>query len=376
MKLTCEREKLLHGFQTVAGIAPSRSPKAILQNVKLEATSGHVTLVATDLEVGIRTELSGFEVEADGDVLLPIGRFGAILRESPDEKLLMESDGRKILVRGAQSEFQLPAADPDEFPTVSAFEEQVYLTLPVRFFREMIRRTVFATDTESSRYALGGILMEVSPEGITAVATDGRRLARQQGPVEVGEGYQGSENATIIPSRAMTLMERALTDNEDNVMLAARENDVLVKSQGVTIYARLVEGRFPKWRDVFPRMDDALQLEIAAGPFFAAVRQAAIVTSEDRRGVEFTFGEGRILLAGHGAERGESHVELPIAYDGAEVRVILDPRYLNDFLKVLEPDKVFTLAIKDPESAVVCTTDDGYAYVIMPLAADQQQPTS
>ena len=80
-------------------------------------------------------------------------------------------------------------------------------------------------------------------------------------------------------------------------------------------------------------------VELAVGPFCAAVRQAAIVTSDERRGVDFTFGEGKVVLAAHGAEYGESHVELPIAYDGAGVAITLDPRYLSDFLSVLAPTR-------------------------------------
>ena len=95
-----------------------------------------------------------------------------------------------------------------------------------------------------------------------------------------------------------------------------------------------------------------------------------IVTSEERRGVDFTFGGGKIVLAGHGAELGESHVELPIAYDGAEIGITLDPRYLSDFLKVLAAEQTFAMELRDAESAAVCRTEDGYAYVIMPLARD------
>jgi len=87
--------------------------------------------------------------------------------------------------------------------------------------------------------------------------------------------------------------------------------------------------------------------------------------------VEFTFGEGKVTLACRGAEAGESHVELPIAYDGAPKSVTLDPRFVSDFLKVLDPEKTFVLEMEDTDSAVVCTTDDNYAYVIMPLARDR-----
>jgi DNA polymerase III subunit beta len=372
MKAICEREKLLHTFQTAASVVPTRSPKPILQNLKLEVAQESATLIGTDMDIGIRIDVPGFVVEQPGNVILPISRFGSILRENSDEKLSLQSDGRKTLVRGDRSEFQLPSENPDEFPDVVAFEETKYHELPARFFREIVRRTVFATDNESSRYALSGVLIELSANGITAVATDGRRLARQEGPATSVGGHKSGETMTIIPTRAMQLIERAIADNEENILLAARENDVLVKSSRATIYTRLVEGRFPKWRDVFPRHDTSAKIELTVGPFYAAVRQAAIVTSEERRGVEFSFGEGKLALAGHGAEYGESHVELPIAYDGEKRVVMLDPRFVNDFLRVLDAETNITVEIRDGETAVVCSTQDGYSYVIMPLARDQR----
>lgn len=369
MKLTCEREKLLHAFQTAASVVPPRSPKPILENVKLEATPERATLMATDLEVGIRIDVPGFEVQAGGDVVLPIRRFGAILRESSDAKLSLESDGNRTLVRGQQSEWQLPGQNPDEFPAVRPFEAERYHQMSARFFRGLVRRTAFATDTESSRYALGGVLVELSAGRIIGVATDGRRLAKQEGPAEAVAGHETLEN-TVIPTRAVQLIERALADNEEEIQLAAGENQVQVKSQRTTVYSRLAEGRYPQWRDVFPKSQETVRVELSVGPFYSAVRQAAIVTTEERRGVDFVFGEGKIALAGHGAEMGESHVELPIAYEGPEIQVKLDPRFVADFLKVLELDQTFTLQLRDAESAVVCQTDDGYSYVIMPLSRE------
>ena len=372
MKMTCEREKLLHAFQAAASVAPARSPKPILQNLKLELTADRGILMGTDLEVGIRIDVPGICVETTGSVVLPIARVLSILRESTDETLAIDSDGRKIQVHGQRSEFQLPSENPDEFPVVAAFEEEKYHEMPARLFREIVRRTVFATDNESSRYALGGVLIELGPDQITAVATDGRRLAKQDGAAKSVGGHELGDRITIIPSRAMQLLDRALGDNDENLQLATRENDVLVRSGRVSMYSRLVEGRFPKWRDVFPRRENAVKIELTVGPFWATVRQAAIVTSEERRGVDFNFGEGKVVLAAHGAEYGDSHVELPIAYDGAPLAITLDPRYLNDFLRVLDPEQTLTLAIRDSESAAVCSTEDGYSYVIMPLARDQK----
>ena len=371
MKISCNREQLLAAFQTAASVAPARSPKEILQNVKIEVTDSVVTLLATDLEVGIRIEVSQVDIEAAGKAVLPKVRFGQILQESSDEKLLLETDEQGIVVRGSSSEFKLPAQNPDEFPAVAEFTEEKFHEVPARLFREMIRRTIFSTDSESSRYALGGIKLEFDENKISAIATDGRRLAKMEGPAMSVGGHSGGEGMTIVPTRAMQTIEKALTDGDAEIQVAARANDVLIKSQRATIFSRLVEGRFPNWQEVFPRWDNPVAIEMTVGPLMAVVRQAAIVTSEESRGVDFSFGDGKLLLAGQTAEIGQSRVELPIAYDGPTIAVKLDPRYVTDFLRVLSPEKTFKLEIRDSESAALFSTDDGYGYVVMPLARDR-----
>lgn len=370
MKVTCDREKLLAAFQTAAAVAPSRSPKPILSNVKMEVTADSAILMATDLEVGIRIQVPGVEVKTAGSAILALSRFGSILRESSDEQLQIEADGQSTLVRGQRSEFKLPAENPQEFPNVAEFSEQKFHELPARLLKELIRRTIFATDNESSRYALGGVLLELAADKVTAVGTDGRRLAKMEGPGRSVGAHQSGDSMTIVPTKAMTLIERALTDGDAEIQIAARPNEVLVRSPRATIYSRLVEGRFPKWRDVFPQRTDAVKIVMNVGPLHSAVRQAAIVTSEESRGVDFTFDKGQLTLSGRAADVGQSHVELPVPFDGPKQSITLDPRYLSDFLKVLDPESTFTLELKDAESAAVCHTDDGYGYVIMPLARD------
>lgn len=371
MKISCDREQLLHAFQTVASVAPSRSPKPILQNVKLEVTDKAVTLLATDLEVGIRHQVSGVDIQSAGVVILSVTRFGSILRESTDETLHLESDGQGTTIRGERSQFRLPAENPAEFPQVTGFEEANFHTVPARLLRELIRRTAFATDNESSRYALGGIKLEVADAHLTAIGTDGRRLAKMTGPVGTTGEAIDSAQTTIVPTRAMTLIERAVAPSDDEVKVAVNGNEFLVHTERATISARMLEGRFPDWKKVFPESGAGVKLDLAVGATLTAVRQAQIATSDESRGVDFTFGEGMLVLSGKAAEVGQSRVELPIGYDGDELTVTLDPRFAIDFLKVLDSDKTFSFEVKDAESAAVCSTDDGYGYVIMPLARDR-----
>ena len=370
MNVRCPREPLLAALQSAAAVVPARSPKPVLTNVKLEAGRDGTVLSATDLEVGIRVEIEGVEVLAPGAVLLPSARLAAIVRESPPGTVFeIQADGTAAVVRAPRSEFRLPAEDPLEFPAVATFPAEACFEISTPLMREIVRRTVFATDNESSRYALGGVLVELAPEGVIAVGTDGRRLAKMEGPAK-SHGGTAPAAQPIVPARAMQLIERCLGGADVPVLIAIRPSEILVRTAGATISARLVDGRFPRWRDVFPERPQAARVPMVAAPLLAAVRQAAIVTSEQSKGVDFSFEPGQLVLAGRSAESGESRVELPIEHAGSTVRIKLDPRFVVDFLRVLDGAAGVSVEITDAQSACVCRTEDGYGYVIMPLAAD------
>jgi DNA polymerase III subunit beta len=372
MKIVCDRESLLSAFQTAALFAPSRSPKEILTNIKLDVDKQGATLSATDMEVGVRVSIEGLDVDAPGSTVLPVVQFGAILRENSDQKLRIDATSKGTVIRGERSEFKLPAADPEEFPAVAKFEETKYHVLPAALFREIIRRTEFATDMESSRYALGGVLFELEANKITAVGTDGRRLAKMEGPAESVAGHKTGDTMTIIRTPSLRAIGRALTDGDSEVHLAARASDVLIRTPRCTFYSRLVEGRFPRWREVFPSRQNAPRIDMTVGPLLSALRQASIVLSAESRGIDFTFADGTLTLAAATAESGQSRVEMPVAYDGPQIVVSLDHRFVQEFLKVLEPEASVALEIENGETAAVFYAgDNAYGYVVMPLSRDR-----
>lgn len=371
MKLIGDREKLASAFQLAASIAQSKSPKEILHNVKIEVTKDKSTLMATDSEAGIRIDVDGIEAVTEGKALLNVSRVGQILKESNDDRLTIESDDSRILIKGQHSEFKLPSANPDEYPTVTGFEEDRYHEIPARLFKEMVRRTSFATDTDSTRFALGGVLLELSGEEVLAVGTDGRRLARMAGKGKSVGGHETMGSATIVPVRSLLLMERSIGDKDEVVHVASRGNDILIRSNRCTMYSRLLEGRYPNWRQVIPDRTDAVVIHLTVGPFYNVIRQAAIVADQESRGLDLEFGNGSLLLSAKTADLGQSRVEMPIDYDGEEIKMKLDYRFLGDFLRVLDPETQFTLHIVNSTSSALLKTDDGYAYVVMPMALDK-----
>ena len=100
MKIVTNREKFLAAFQIAAGIAPSRSPKEVLNNVKIDATDGRVVLMATDLEAGIRLVVEDVQIIVPGRALLNVQRVGNILREASDETLSLETSENTLDIQG------------------------------------------------------------------------------------------------------------------------------------------------------------------------------------------------------------------------------------------------------------------------------------
>lgn len=370
MKLHCHRPTLSTAFQIVSGVVPSRTPKDILKNVKLQVGGGKATLIGTDQEIGIRYDIPGVETDSDGEVLLPKDRLIAILRELTEESVDLEITEKALWVRSGHSEFKLSAEDPAEFPPVQAFDATSYHVVPAASFKEMIKRTVFATDTESTRYALGGVLMEFGADKLTMAATDSRRLAVVSTTSSAIGTIEPRAIQPVVPAKALSLIERSITDSDQDVYLAVYPNSVLVKVGSSTIYSRLVEGRFPRYADVIPSAGGSL-IEMVVSPFYSAVRQAQIVTNEESRGVDFTFDNGVLRLTSVAADIGQSKVEMPISYDGSPITITFDPRYISDFLRILDASTSVKLQLTDGDSAAVLRTDDGYTYVIMPLARDR-----
>lgn len=368
MKIVCHREALLSACQLVSAAVPARDVKPVLRNIKAIVEEDRCTLMATDLELGIRLEVRGIKVEEPGDALLPTSRLIAILREATDEEMVVEAGPDKVVVRGNTNEFDMPGEDASAFPDVPAFAEEKYHELTASVLREMIKRTVFAAATEGQvRFgATTGILWELEDEKASLIATDGRRLALMTGPAKPLGGHTTQGQMPVVPTKAMTLLERNLASPDEVIRVSFRQNEVLMKTERAMIYSRLVEGRFPNYKQVIPTKFGH-KVPFTVGPFYAAVRQAAIMTDDESKRVRFQFAKKKLTLRAQGAETGQSRVELPIEYDGKGIEISFDPKFLNDMLRVLEPDTALTLEMSESEKPAVFRQEPNYLYVLVPL---------
>jgi DNA polymerase-3 subunit beta len=212
-------------------------------------------------------------------------------------------------------------------------------------------------------------LWELSPEKVRLVATDGRRLAVADS-LGIMHGKHATDNQTpVVPTKVMNLLERNLIDAEESVFVSLRTNDALFKTSRAVIYGRLVEGRYPPYREVFPKKTGTkVRLPVAA--FLSAVRQAAILTDEDSRGVDFSFGKSKLTLKARVADKGRAKIDLAVEMEGKGLDMTFDPRYVADMLRVLDASGEVSVELSDANSAALFKYSDDYSYIVMPLTRE------
>jgi DNA polymerase III subunit beta len=367
MKAFCHREGLLSAFQIASAAVPARDVKPILRNLKAIAEEGRCTLMATDLELGIRLEVRGLKVEEPGEAILPAAKLLAILRECQDEELAIEADASACLVRSANGNWEMPSEDPANFPDLPAFAEEKYHQLAAGTLREMIRRTVFAAASDVGKYSMTGVLWELDSDRARLVATDGKRLALADGAAVPHGEHATKGHSPVVPSKAMSLLERNLQDDDEQVRVGFRPNEVLFRTERAVVYSRLVEGRFPSYKDVFPKKQ-TVKVPLEVPSFLAAVRQAAIMTDEDSKRVVFHFAKKKLTLESQGVNAGRSKVELLVDYEGKGLNISFNPAYLVDMLRVLTPESPLVLEMVDGASPALFRSGDNYSYLVMPLS--------
>jgi DNA polymerase-3 subunit beta len=324
-------------------------------------------------ELRVLVDLDGADYEP---YIVPHGRLAAIAATAVGDVSFVR-DGNTVKITAGRGQWVLPVID-GEWPERGDEAGKPFLRLPVDQFCRLVESVVSATDGESSRYALGGVLVEQKAGDVAFVATDGRRLHVAYADVD-----QAVDDASaIIPAQAIQTVARLAKGHADEaVQLSVCGNELVVDMEGVTLWARLLEGRFPRWQDVIPKdvrpefgtgqdkiyREPPKHAEVTAGELLSAVRQASIVVSETSRGVQFVFVDNGLMLTARSAECGESTVTAELSMSGPKAQVRLNPAYVAGWLAKVDASATIQVFATNAESAVVMRHDDALA-VIMPLA--------
>ena len=361
MKLICDRLALLDALSATSSVTSTRTPKPILQCVRLTAEKDQFIVTAYDQEVGLRYRVRQVDVTKPGETLVGGDRLLAIVRESADETLAFESTQDVLHVRGSDSHFQIVGQSVREFPPVPDMEGEPNFTVKISALRSAVDQTLFAAARENTRYAINGVLWEKQAKTLHLVATDGRRLALSSASLEksVGEDTQA-----IVPTKALNLLGKLHFSADESIDIRLTSNQIVLRSERATISSVLVEGHFPKYQDVIPRdQDKKIPLETVA--FLSAVRRAALLASAESKGIRIMLNSEGMILSSRAPEQGEATVRLKVDYSGPELTIGFNPEFLVDALKVCGEN--ITLELKDGAKPGVLKSGPTFQYVVMPV---------
>ncbi len=373
MEFTIDRPTLQSALYKTQGIVDKKSTMNVLAHVLIESTDNeHIRVVSTDYDV-VLVSVHPCEVSEPGAIAVN-GRYAfEVVRNLPLGPVKLKSQPNHwVQVTCGRADFKLVGIPAEDFPEQAAATDVEYLSIPRATLLGMIDRTVFSVSTDESRMNLNGVFMQVTPleDGaryeIRLVSTDGHRLSLVRQEVASDTPVTRPLSA-IIHRKGIVELRRVLEGSSDTVQFGIYRNNIVFRYEETVVFVRQIEETFPEYQKVVP-VAPRLVAPVDRTSFIEAVRRTATLTSAKTAVVKLTLMPGRLLLSTTNPEFGEAHDELDTSYDGREVTVGFNHRYLLDVLAVLSGESV-KFSIDDEFSPGLLTSDDeeGSRFVIMPI---------
>ena len=373
MKLIIEQATLLRVLGHVQSVVERRNTIPILSNVRLEANGGGLRLNATDMDIDIVEEAEA-ETSAPGATTAPALTLYEIVRKLPEgaevEMTCGEKDGKegRLTLKSGRSRFSLPCLPTEDFPAMTGGDMSHAFSLTAGELLSLIDRTRFAISTEETRYYLNGIYLHAANCGgadvLRAVATDGHRLASVEIPLPAGaRGMPG----IIVPRKTVVELHKLIEDTPSDIEIALSETKIRFSFDRAVLTSKLIDGTFPDYQRVIPEGNDK-ELEVDRRLFAAAVDRVSAISSEKSRAVKLTLSKGSLVLSASSPDSGDATEELEVDYDGGDLEIGFNSRYLLDITQQIEGDNA-RLSLSDAASPTILReqVDTGALYVLMPM---------
>ncbi len=386
MKVICERAALLEAVNQVSGVVASRSPRPQLTCIKLAATKNdegaELTLSGTDAEISLTVRIGRVDVAHEGSALIPADKLRQIISAEENESTLtLETTGETTTIKGEDALFSLHGFDAADFPALADYKgiaegsaasaaAKSLFTTQAGTIDSLVSRTLFAAARENSRYAINGVLMVREGKKLDMIATDGRRLAKSSIVISA----TGEDAQCIIPSKALSMIQKLTVDEEEPVHVAITDNQAVFAfgddptDSRAVLTTNLVEGTFPPYEDVIPR-DLDIKVTFNRDTLASAVKRAALLTNEESRGVRlaFTNDDKSLELSSRAPEMGEANIKVDlVAYDGNDIEIGFNPTFITDALKVVHDPEVI-IELKAPNKPGLFKAGNDFIYVVMPV---------
>jgi DNA polymerase-3 subunit beta len=366
MKFTCERNVLLKEISIANEIIASKNAISILSNIYMEAANNELIIKATDMKVNFETKVPVDVVEG-GAVTVYGDKFSGILNSIPDGELEFDQTDSKITIKTSvkKARFQLKSIASDKFPEFTAVGGDSF-EIPVKDFKEMIQETVFAVSDDETRYFMNGVFFEKTEDKFVMVATDGRRLAYIS--KEAGAGVQDFAGIIIPPKILTVIMKRA--GDEGMIALSVTDKTIFVQFGSYKLSSVLIEGQFPNYKRVIPE-SQSFSFTVNRVEMLDALKRVSLLVEQKSHRVYLAVAPGTVSVYCEENEIGNAREEISCKYEGEEISLALNYRYIEEPFKVMDCEEIsihFTETAKAITIKPVPETD--FFHIVMPMQLD------
>ncbi len=369
MKVKVLQENLANSLSTVSRVVGSGTNLPILENILLSAEEKGLIVSATDLETGISVRVPA-KVEQKGKLTLPAKKITQFIASLPAENVSLEKKGEKLEVECQNFEATFNGISAEEFPELPSLKNKKKLEnvevfkMDSAVFISAIEKVVFAAAVDESRPVLNGVRISSEENGLQMVATDGYRLSIET--IKMEDKIRLPE--LLVPGKALKELIRIFpSDKEFKIALTSRENQVIFEFEDIEIVTRLIEGEFPQFEKIIPE-EGKTKVVIDKEPLERAIRATAIFARESANIMKMESDEQKIYISSNAAQVGKNKIEIEVEKEGPEFEIAFNWRFLQDFLNIIESEKVnFEFSGSLKPGIFRSQKDKDFLHVIMPV---------
>jgi DNA polymerase-3 subunit beta len=372
MEFEIERVEFLEGLRLTQGVVERRNTLPILSNALIEPVEGGVSILATDLDVGVRRSCKA-KVKGSGAITVNARKIFELVKEMAGSAIRVRgTESHRVEVQSGKTRLNLVGLDPKEFPSIPGLSTKAgkaasELKAPASLFASMIEGTLFAVSLDETRLNLSGVYFENHEGALRMVATDGHRLAMIDRTIE----GKVPEKGVILPRKGLVEAKKLLESadvEEDSATLWIDGPIAKVKRGQAELFMRLIEGEFPDYRQVIPKQSKA-KVTLGREELLRALGCLSVLSTERAKGVKLTLKTGVLEVQANNPDAGEGVDEIDVAYSGEELSIGFNGRYLIEALTAMrDGERVEFMASDDVSPGILRPEgDESYCYVVMPM---------
>ena len=362
MNIIINTEEFVNHLSKVVGVVDRKQTMPILGHVLVSGSSGEITITATDLEVQISSKYKA-NISEDFLITLPGRKLFDILRSLGNTELELSSDNDTILLKTAKSKFSLQQLPSNEFPLFDNTEGDQTFSIKQHTLSDIFNKTQFAMAQQDVRFYLNGLLLEINPESLNVVGTDGHRLAKTTTTLDK---KSITEQSCIVPRKAIQELTRSLSD-EKECKVSLVDNQASFSFSQVSLTTKLIDGTFPDYNRVIPAQTTT-NIMLDTKILKPALQRVSILANEKFRGVRIDIDNNKIIISSENPEQEQAVEDIDIDDTNVKLSIGFNVSYLIDAVNACSGELV-TLGVNDENTSALITdtSDPNTKYVVMPM---------